>query len=174
MSVRNGACKGIVVIAALALISACTKGGNKGSDPSQVLEAYVNAAMSAKSAKDKEKLKELSMGEAREALEKMSDKEFEQQFVENRLQKSASIKTKDLRQEAGGDISLVYELSYNESSADAKPTMMTVKKIAYMGKDEKGEWKIKATKNVKSLIEKTEPLLIPLENATAAPESPKK
>ena len=66
----------IVVISFVASLSACnTK--PKLETPTSVLTEYVNIAMAAKKIDDKKKLLELTMGEANEELQKMSDKDFD-------------------------------------------------------------------------------------------------
>jgi hypothetical protein len=52
----------------------------------------------------------------------------------------------------------VYELSYKEGQP-ANATVHTNKKIAYLTRDG-AVWKIKATKNMKSFIERKEDLVI--------------
>ncbi|MGZ6468252.1 MAG: hypothetical protein ACXWQJ_13225, partial [Bdellovibrionota bacterium] len=71
-----------------------------------------------------------------------------------------SLKAKDRRETDSGEVSLVYELNYQDRTGTVPPTVHTNKKIAYLMKDEKGDWKIKATKNMKSFIEKKEDLVI--------------
>lgn len=141
------------------LANGCTK-GPKADTPEGALEKYVTAAFDAKSLGDREKLKELSTGDALVFLERMSDDDFKKHFIDSKL-RFVSMKAKDRRVEVSGDVSLVYELEYKEGDI-ATPTIHTNKKIAYLTHDnEKNEWKIKATKNLKSFIERKDDLVVP-------------
>ena len=60
-----------------------------------------------------------------------------------------------------GDVSLVYELEYKKGG-EGDQTVYTNKKIAYLTQDkEKNDWKIKATKNLKSFVERKDDLVVP-------------
>lgn len=126
--------------------------------PTSAMENYINIAMGAKSSADREKLLELTTGEAHEELKRMTDKEFVDQYVNSQFH-FLGFKTKDLREENDGALSLVYELSY-ETKGAPNPATLTNKKVAYLVKDEQGHWKIKSTKNIKSLVEKKDALEI--------------
>ncbi len=126
--------------------------------PEGTLQRYVTEAFQVKGLGDKEKLIELSTGEALDYLQAMTEADFKKQFVESNL-KLVSVQTKDLRQDNEGGVSLVYELMYKDGKVES-PTVHTNKKIAYLVRNEKGEWKIRSTKNVKSFIEKKEDLVI--------------
>ncbi len=160
----------------IALISfdACTKHANKTTTPEAALEHYVMTAFSAKSADARQTLLELSTGEARAWLESMSAEDFKKQFVDNNMV-FQSLKAKDLRQEKSGDVSLVYELGFKDGKTP-NAAAYTNKKIAFLTKDEKGEWKIKATKNIKSFVERKDDLEVPpnAPESPATPESPGK
>ena len=148
-------------------LGACTKSPQLNT-PEGVLEEYVKRAFSAKSIEDGKKLLELSTGEAKNWLSSLNEEEFKKQFVQNSMV-FLSLKMKDRRQDQGGDVSLVYELSFRDGRGPEPLTpkggmtpssaIYTVKKIAYLTRD--GEaWKIKATKNVKSFVERKEDLEI--------------
>lgn len=160
------------IAAILLAITACNRKAPLPNTPEGTLEKYVNAAFDVHSVKDREKLLALSVGDARAHVESMSDQAFQQQFMENKI-RFVSMKTKDLRQENDGDVSLVYELSYQDGATNA-PTIHTNKKIAYLTRDASGEWKIKSTKNVKSFIEKKEDLVITPEPAPKEESAGKK
>lgn len=148
----------ILFLVPVLIFSACTK-APKMDSPEGALQSYVVTAFEAKSPEDKKKLMALSTGEALFYLESMSDENFKKQFVDSKL-KFVSLKAKDRREETSGDVSLVYELSFREGDASS-PTVHTNKKIAYLTHDkEKGEWKIKATKNLKSFVERKEDLVV--------------
>ena len=150
----------LAVVMALFALPACTK-SNQAASPETALNAYVHAAFAAKSVSDSQKLLDLSTGEAKEWLSSMSEDAFKKQFVDNKMV-FQSLHTKDLRQEKNGDVSLVYELAFKDGSPDGKPTSSAVytnKKIAYLTK-EGDAWKIKATKNVKSFVERKDALEI--------------
>jgi ketosteroid isomerase-like protein len=136
------------------LCVACTKRGAE--QPATAVEEYIKVAMNAKSASDKQALYAYTTGEARAELEKMSDKDFDEQFVQRKMS-FKSFKAKDLREEAGGGVSLVYELAFLEKTADGSAEI-TNRKIAYLQKDSDGHWKITSTKNVKSFIEREDAL----------------
>lgn len=137
------------------LLGSCTK--KMPDSPAGVLEQYIQVAMNAKSLQDKDKLMELTMGSAHDDLEKMTPEQFEQGFISSQLH-ITGFKTKDLRQENSGDVSLVYELDFQEKGGAGGVADMNNKKIAYLSKDDAGHWKIKETKNVKSFVEKKDAL----------------
>jgi hypothetical protein len=149
----------VVGMGLAALIAGCTK-APKADTPEGALEKYVTAAFDAKSPGDRQKLIDLSAGDALVFIERMSDEEFKKHFIDSKL-RFVSMKAKDRREENTGDVSLVYELEYKEGDL-ANPTIHTNKKIAYLTHDkETNEWKIKATKNLKSFIERKEDLVVP-------------
>lgn len=145
------------------LLTGCHRKPVLPNTPEGTLEKYIAAAFEVRGPADRKQLLDLSTGEAYTFLEKMSDENFKTQFVDSKL-KFVSVKAKDLREETGGDVSLVYELVYQDS-AGAAPTTHTNKKIAYLSRAENGDWKIKATKNIKTFLEKKEDLVITPEMA---------
>jgi hypothetical protein len=87
---------------------------------------------------------------------------FEKQFLKNNM-KLVSFTSKDKVRDESGDVSLVYELSFkdgNESGDPTKRAVYSLKKIAYLTNKDGGTWKIKATKNVKTFIERKDDLQI--------------
>jgi hypothetical protein len=149
----------MVGLSVAAVLVGCTK-GPKADTPEGALEKYVTAAFDAKSIGDRQKLIELSTGDALVYIERMSDDEFKKHFIDSKL-RFVSMKAKDRRVENTGDVSLVYELEYKEGDP-ASTTVHTNKKIAYLTQDkEKNEWKIKATKNLKSFVERKDDLVVP-------------
>jgi hypothetical protein len=155
-----------IVICCVALV-ACTK--KTPNSPTGVLEEYIRIAMNAKSVADKDKMMEHTMGPALDDLQNMTAEKFEEQFIKSNL-KFTSFTTKDLREENSGDVSVVYELNYQQSVVTGDSTEMSNKKIAFLGKNENGVWKIKETKNVKSFVDKKDALEVlgaPLSTETA-------
>ena len=150
---RNGFC----LLALCALISSCTR-APKANTPEAVLDQYVSSAFNAKSVEDKKKLQDLTTGDALAHLEKMKDEDFKKQFLEANM-RLVSLKVKDIRQDNEGGVSMVYELSFQDGKSDSA-YVHTNKKVAYLNKLENGDWKIRATQNVKSFIEKKEDLVI--------------
>ena len=145
-------------IAIVFLFPACNRHSG-GDTPEQALQEYINTGFSAKSLDDKKKLLDLSTGEAFDSLEKITDQDFVHQFVESKL-RLVSLKTKDLRKEDNGNVSLIYEISF-EDKANNVGSMLTNKKIAFLTLDPKSNtWKIKSTTNVKSLVERKEDLVV--------------
>jgi hypothetical protein len=151
--------------------AACTKDLPAPTSPEAALERYVKTAFSAKSVEAKEALLELSEGDAKMWLESLSDDEFKKQFVENQMQ-FVGLRTRDKIQDKTGDVSLVYELEFKDGRGpkpldQSNPQVVTpssaaysTKKIAYLTNTDKG-WKVKATKNVKTFIERKEDLAVP-------------
>lgn len=163
----------LVLLLALAMLaSACTKTPERPTTPEAALELYVKAAFSARTEADRQKLLELSVSDARAHLEQMSPEEFKQRFAENDMQ-LISMKARDLREEKSGDVSLVYEIAFKEGKAGGAASYMN-KKIAYLTKDDKGDWKIKATKNVKSYVERKDDLEILTPETTSQDAPPAK
>lgn len=149
----------MVGVGLVAMLAGCTK-GPKADTPEGALEKYVTAAFDAKSPDDRQKLIDLSTGDALVYIERMSPEEFKKHFIDSKL-RFVSMKAKDRRVENTGDVSLVYELEYKEGDV-ASTTVHTNKKIAYLTHDkEKNEWKIKATKNLKSFVERKDDLVVP-------------
>lgn len=147
-----------LMVAALALtVVSCTNKMPTADTPEGALHKYVTLAFTAKSPSARKELMALSTGDALGYLERMSDEDFRKQFVDANL-KFMSMKAKDMRQEVSGDVSLVYELTYKDGRPES-PTVHTNKKIAYLTRDQSG-WKIKATKNMKTFVERKEDLLI--------------
>ncbi|MGE3261454.1 MAG: hypothetical protein AB7K68_06725 [Bacteriovoracia bacterium] len=148
-----------VVAVAIMALSGCTRKAALPNTPEGTLEKYVSAAFEVRGIEDRKHLMDLSSGDAYAHLEKMTDEEFKKQFIETKL-KFIGLKAKDLREETGGDVSLVYELTYQDGNGTVPPTRHTNKKIAYLGRAENGDWKIKATKNIKTFLERKEDLVI--------------
>jgi hypothetical protein len=153
----------------IAFLVGCTK-EMKADTPEGALQKYVTAAFSARSTDDRQKLVNLSTGEALAFIQSMSDETFKKHFIDSNFD-FVSLKAKDLRQENSGDVSLVYELTYREGKGESK-VEHTNKKIAYLTLDAAaGEWKIKATKNLKSFVERKEDLVVTPETTdNSAPE----
>jgi hypothetical protein len=142
----------------LAFIGGCTK-APKADTPEGALQKYVTTAFAVKSVDDKQKLMDLSTGDALAYLQSMGEEAFKKQFVDTKLQ-FVSMQAKDVRQDVTGDVSLVYELTYKEGKGN-EMVLNTNKKIAYLTRDAgTGEWKIKATKNLKSFVERKEDLVV--------------
>lgn len=149
----------VVLVVSLGLVSGCTKGLNNKT-PEGALESYIGAAFSVKGIEDKQKLLNLSAGEAKEQLEAMSDEKFQASFGKDTI-KLVSLSMKDRRSEKDGGVSLVYELTYKQGSGDTGP--VTHKKIAYLIKqDEESGWRVRGTKNIKEYVEQSEPMVIQL------------
>lgn len=147
------------LITSVSFLGACTK-SPKADTPEGALEKYVTAAFDAKSPSDRQKLVDLSAGDALFYIQQMSDADFKKHFIDSKLV-FVSMRAKDRRVENSGDVSLVYELEYKEGEV-ATPTVHTNKKIAYLTLDkEKNEWRIKATKNLKSFVERKEDMVVP-------------
>ena len=141
---------GLGLVLAIALATgACTKKA-KVESPEGVIEAYVNTAINAKDASAKTALFEFMTGKALERIQSMSDAEFMEGVVKPEF-KFVHLSTRDLREEQGGGISLVYELVYENTSGDSA-AKITNRKIAYM-RNVDGRWKIEDTRNVKSFVE---------------------
>jgi hypothetical protein len=160
----------ISILASLCGLLACTQGAPEANSPEAALHSYVKIAFNAKSLDDAHKLLDLSTGEAKEWLASMTEETFKKQFLDNKMVLE-NLTTKDLRQEKDGDVSLVYEIAFKDGNPDGKPTgpsEFTNKKIAYLTK-EGNIWKIRATKNVKTFIERKDALEIP-PNVPAEPE----
>lgn len=146
-----------LLLVALVYIVGCTK-VPKANTPEAALDRYVAAAFSAKKVEDKKKLIEMTTGDALAHLQKMKDEDFKKQFIDANL-RLVSVKAKDIREDNEGGVSLVYELSFSDGAA-GNSAIHTNKKVAYLSKIENGEWRIRATQNVKSFIEKKEDLVI--------------
>lgn len=160
-----------VLVIALAMVG-CTK-KFKADTPEGALEKYVKAAFEAKEPSDKTKLLELSAGDALAYLETMTDDTFKKHFIDSQLE-FVSMKTKDVRQENNGDVSLVYELSFKEGK-EPTAAVHTNKKIAYLKFDDEAKsWKIKATKNLRNVIEMKQDLVITPETTDKKAEPEKK
>lgn len=145
----------VIPVAALVFFGACTKEPAPTS-PEMALERYVKIAFDAKSVDAKASLLALSDGEAKVWLESMTPEVFKKQFVDNNMQ-LISMKTRDKREEKDGDVSLVYELEFRDGKAP-NAAAYSNKKIAFLKKGEQGDWKITATKNIKTFIERKEAL----------------
>lgn len=179
--------KSLNALAVLALMgfAACTKDIPAPTSPEATLERYVKLAFSAKNVEVKAELLKLSDGDAKMWLDSLSDEDFRKQFVENKMQ-FHSMKTRDKIEDKNGDVSLVYELEFKDGTGPSpidpqRPKTMTpssavysTKKIAYLRKVEGGEWRIKATKNVKTFIERKEDLAVPALSMLPPDEEEKK
>jgi len=149
----------IFTFLAFAAFPSCTRHPSQPNTPEGALENYVMTAFAAKSADARQTLLDLSTGDAKAWLESMSAEDFKKQFVDNSMV-FQNMKTKDLRREQSGDVSLVYELAFKDGKTP-NAAAYTNKKIAFLTKDDKGTWKIKATKNVKSFVERKDDLVVP-------------
>jgi hypothetical protein len=158
MTLRN---LGWAMALAVTLIGqSCTR-GPKADTPEGAVAKYVNTVFSADSVDDKAALRELSTGEALAYLDALSDEDFKKTFIDSKME-FVSMKTKDVRRENTGDVSLVYELSFREGGKEEGRVVHTNKKIAYLTQDpESKEWKIKASKNLKSFYERKDDLEVP-------------
>lgn len=165
----NSACQ-VVVVAILIAFTACTKSPPAPTSPEAALDIYVKTAFNAKELSARESLLALSAGDAEIWLSSLSDDEFKKQFVDNKMQ-FVSLRTRDKIEDKNGDVSLVYELEFKDGRGpvplDGGKVMTpsaasySTKKIAYLTKGQDGGWKIKATKNVKTFIERKEDLAVP-------------
>jgi hypothetical protein len=126
--------------------------------PEGALDSYVKTAFSVKKSADREKLLELSIGEAREQLQGMSEEDFMARFGNGSI-RLIDLKMKDKRSEKDGGVSLVYELSYEDGNGGKGP--VTHKKIAYLQQQD-GGWRIRGTKNIKEYVEQNAPMVIEL------------
>ena len=153
-----------VLLCTMIGVTACDRKATQPNTPEGTLEKYVAAAFEVRKVEDRQKLLDLSTGDAKSHLENMNADDFKRNFLDSKL-RFISMKTKDLRQEKDGDVSLVYELSFQDGSGTPAPTTHTNRKIAYLTRDEAGNWKIKSTKNIKTVIEKKEDLVITPEAA---------
>jgi len=151
------AAHGLLVVS-LITFGACTK-DSAPSSPEAALERYVNIAFAAKSIEAKKELLALSDGDAKVWLESMADDVFKKQFIENHME-FVSLKSGDKRVQADGDVSLVYELAFKDGKTP-NAAAYTNKKIAYLKKGEAGDWKISATKNIKTFIERKDAVEVP-------------
>jgi len=153
-------------VAALLTFAACTKEAPPTS-PEGALERYVKIAFNAKSDKDQKALYDMSEDDAKVWLGSMNEETFKKQFIENKMQ-LVSFKTSDKRENKDGGVSLIYELVFKDGKGPAPLTpgsepsaaTYTNKKIAYL-KQVDGNWKITATKNVKTFIERKDALEVP-------------
>ncbi len=141
------------------LLMACTKGGKSGT-PAGALEQYVAAVMSVSGPEDRQKLLDMTVGEAKEQFEKMSVEEFTKAFPKGRY-RLVSLRIRDPREEKAGVVSLVYEVTFEDKGSGAS-AVFTNKKLAYLEKSESDAWKIRGVKGVKSFVEKKEALEIKL------------
>lgn len=167
MKLRNA-----LVVMALLGFAACTKDMPAPTSPEATLERYVKLAFAAKSKEVRGDLLKLTDGDAKMWLESLSDEDFQKQFVDNQMQ-FLSLKTRDKREDKNGDVSLVYELEFKDGKGPKpldpnEPQAMTpsaavysTKKIAFLTKTKEGEWRVKATKNVKTFIERKDDLAVP-------------
>jgi hypothetical protein len=142
---------------AVLVLSACTKKAQDNT-PEGALDAYVTAAFSAKTAEDKKTLVNLSTGDALAYISQMTDEEFKRVFLDSGL-KLQTFKAKDITTDTNGDVSLVYDLAF-KAGKPMVDTVHTAKKVAYLTNKDGGVWKIKATKNVKTFIERKDDLII--------------
>jgi hypothetical protein len=156
-------------VAGLSLLAVSCTQAPKADTPEGALHSYVTAAFDAKGPSDKKRLVDLSTGDAKGYLERMSDEDFKKQFVDTKL-RFLSLKAKDKRTENNGDVSLVYELNYRDGLDPTRASYMN-KKIAYLTK-EGAMWKIKSTKNMKSFIERKEDLVVTPESTGEEPAAP--
>jgi hypothetical protein len=151
------------LVVSLLALAGCTRGGGSASSPEGALDKYVHAAFNAKKIDDSQSMLDLSTGEAKEWLAAMSKEAFQKQFIDNHMQ-LVNFNVKDKATEANGDVSLVYELTFKDGAAAGNPTERaeySLKKIAYLSKDkDAGTWKIRATKNVKTFIERKDDLQV--------------
>lgn len=161
-------------LATMALLgfAACTKDMPAPTSPEATLERYVKLAFSAKDKDAKKGLLDLTDGDARMWLESLSEEDFHKQFVENQMQ-FLGLKTRDKREDKNGDVSLVYELEFkdgkgpkaldpnNPQTVTPSPAVYSTKKIAFLTKTKEGEWRVKATKNVKTFIERKDDFVVP-------------
>src|SRR5688572_27134334 len=122
----------------LLFAGACTKQASRPNTPEAALELYVTTAFAAKSADARQALLDLSTGDAKAWLETMSPEDFKKQFVDNSMV-FQSLKSKDKREDKDGGVSLVYELAFKDG-VTPNAAAYTNKKIAFLTKDEKGDW----------------------------------
>lgn len=163
----------IIFLLGISIFVGCTKAPPRPETPEGALQQYVTAAFNAKNVEDRKKLMDLSTGDALYFIQNMSDEDFKRHFIDSNLQ-FVNMKARDLRQETTGDVSLVYELSYREGKTGSQ-TVHTNKKIAYLTHDkEANTWKIKATKNMKSFVERKEDLVITPETTDKEPTTEQK
>jgi hypothetical protein len=156
----------LFLVLSFIMMGACTK-ESQPTSPEAALDRYVKTAFGAKNAADQKILFEMSDGDAADWLASMSKELFQKQFIENQMQ-LVSMKTSEKREEKDDRVSIVYELVFKDGKTSspmapdsaASPATYTNKKIAYLKKMD-GAWKITATKNVKTFIDRKDALEVP-------------
>ncbi|NUM87752.1 MAG: hypothetical protein HUU37_00975 [Bdellovibrionales bacterium] len=148
---------GAAALTILLALQACTRGGKT---PAVALEQYVAAVMSASGSGDREKLLEMTVGEAREQFTSMTEEQFLAAFPKGRY-RLISLRIRDPREEKAGVVSLVYEVTFEDKGAGS-PAVLTNKKVAYLEKAESDSWKIRGVRAVKNFVEQKDALEIRL------------
>ncbi len=141
----------IFLVAITVLFSAACTTKEEGMSPKEVLETYVRVALNAKSEKDKTSLEVYLTGKALAGLKMMTQKDFREKLVKPEF-KFMRFLARDQRQEENGNISLVYELTFENKSNGNKAKLVN-RKIAYFKQTDDSAWKIYETRNMKSFIE---------------------
>jgi hypothetical protein len=141
--------KSWVAVVGMVVIAGCT--GKVGKDTAQAtLSEYIARSFALKSFEDRKKLEELTTGEVKTALDKMTEQEFKHTFQDEKRD-FISMKIRDERKLAEDRFSITYELTYNNKTQTSQD-QVTNKKHALMV-NEGGKWLISEVRNLKTFIE---------------------
>lgn len=146
-----------LVCVVLPMMGGCKKKAPT-SDPKQTLSTYVDRSFKVNDPKDRDQLLELMTGDLRNRFGSWSDEQFKQGFIDNK-RKYVKLSFRDQKQISANQISLTYELTYDDLTRQPA-TRVTTRRIATMQLSEKG-WLIAEVKNIKELIEYQNELSIP-------------
>lgn len=136
--------------ALLAALPACT--GAKKGDPKSVLGEYVSRSLVIKDTGDKSKLMELTTGDAKQTLERLSDGDFKSNFIDSHRE-FISLKIRDERPLTETRFSITYELTYKSRTPNSDD-LVTLKKHAVLVKEgQPPRWLISEVQNLKTNVE---------------------
>ena len=143
--------RNITLIVSLAFMAglSCSKGTGKNS-PQNTLSEYVSRTFATKAPADKSRLLELTSGQAREMLDRLTDAEFQDSFVGHKRE-FLSLKIRDERKLGEDRYSITYELAYSDAGTESKGKVTNKKHALFVKEGE--QWLISEVRNIKTSIE---------------------
>lgn len=147
-----------MVIAAIALLSACSSQQKGGMDPKSRLQDYISQSFAVTGPQDREALSRFLIGPAKTRLAAWSEDQFRTAFLENKRQ-FVKLVFSEVRNLSPKEVNITYELTYLDQSKghDAK---VTHKKMAQLTQD-RDQWYIAEVRNMKELIEYKNEMALP-------------
>jgi hypothetical protein len=153
---------GVLFILAAAS-GACTKKSEGPEDPKRRLHEYISQSFAIRGPQDRAQLSSYLTGDAKERLDRWSDEQFREAFVDAKRQ-FIKLSFKEIKPVSADEVGITYELTYQTSYTDGqgKPhdAKITNRKLAQLAQKNK-QWYIADVRNIKELVEYKDEMSLP-------------